>query len=145
MSLNNGKFSVMHHPSSNNTILRFRIAALLLFGNYLLALVAVGLLIPSLIAYNRQWIMVGLSLVILSLTFVVAQWMAASRSGCPLCSTPVLSPRSCVKHRRSRTALGSYRLRVALAILFKNRFRCPYCNETTALEIRERVRYENDR
>ena len=37
--------------------------------------------------------------------------------------------------------MGSHRLRVALAILFKNQFRCPYCNESTALELRHSPRH----
>ena len=38
---------------------------------------------------------------------------------------------------RCKKLMGSHRLRVALAILFRNRFRCPYCNESTALEIQQ--------
>jgi hypothetical protein len=44
-----------------------------------------------------------------------------------------------MKHPKARSVMGSHRLRVALAILFKNRFRCPYCNESTEMEIRERI------
>jgi len=40
-----------------------------------------------------------------------------------------------------RSVMGSHRLRVALAILFKNQFRCPYCNESTALELRHSPRH----
>ena len=41
--------------------------------------------------------------------------------------------------------MGSHRLRVALAILFKNRFRCPYCNETTALTPPAATHHAEDR
>ena len=34
-------------------------------------------------------------------------------------------------------------LRVALAILFKGSFRCPYCNEPTAMEVRDRTQYSS--
>ena len=58
----------------------------------------------------------------------------------PLVLTPVLASKDCAKHRRARTFLGSHRLRVALSILFKNTFRCPYCWEKSAMTVRSRRR-----
>jgi hypothetical protein len=127
----------MHRPRSTTAILRFRLAASLLVGNCLLALVAAGLLVRSLVTGNFQVTMVGASFVVLLLLLVVAQWIAAAGTRCPLCCTPVLAPMRCAKHRHARTFLGSHRLRVALAILCKNHFRCPYCHETTGLEVRD--------
>lgn len=127
----------MHHPRSHSAIWSFRIAAFLLVGNYLLALIAVGILIHSFFFDNRQWIMVGASLAIVCLFLVIAQWISASRTFCPLCKTPVLAPKACTKHRRSKTFMGSHRLLVAMGILFKSSFRCPYCNEPTAMELRK--------
>jgi hypothetical protein len=46
----------------------------------------------------------------------------------------------CAKHRKARRLLGSYPLRVAIAILFTAQFRRPYCNEPTAMDVRERIR-----
>lgn len=135
----------MHHPHSTSSVLRFRVAALLLFCNYLLALGTAVLLAHSMMNDNRRLAVIGAGLVILILFLVVVQWLAASRTGCPLCRTPVLAPRACMKHRRARTFFGSHRLRVALEILFKNRFRCPYCNEPTGMEIRETLRRPPDR
>ena len=127
----------MHRPRSSSAILRFRFAAFLLVGNCLFALVAVSLLVRSLMTQDFQWTMIGSGLVALILLLVIAQWIAATRTRCPLCCTPVLAPMRCAKHRRARMILGSHRLRVALAILFKNHFRCPFCNEVTALEVGE--------
>lgn len=135
----------MHHPRSNSEVLRFRIAAFLLLGNYLLALAIVSLLAHSMLTGNRGLTLIGSGLVIPGFVLLVIQWLVASRTGCPLCRTPVLAPKSCMKHRRARTILGSHRLRVALAILFKNRFRCPYCNEPTALELRETIHHSHPR
>lgn len=89
--------------------------------------------------------MIGVGLVIFSMALVIAQWIAASRTGCPLCRTPVLAPKACMKHRRARTVFGSHRMRVAFAILFKNRFRCPYCNESTVMEARETLHCSSPR
>jgi hypothetical protein len=127
----------MHRPHSNIAIQRFRLAAFLLVGNCLLALVAIGLLVHSLVSYNFQVTVLGMGFTSLMLLLVIAQWIAAAGTRCPLCCTPVLAPMRCAKHRHARTLLGSHRLRVALGILFKNHFRCPYCHETTGLEARE--------
>lgn len=42
-----------------------------------------------------------------------------------------------IKHRKARRLLGSYQLRVAFAVMFTDRFRCPCCNEHTALDVKE--------
>jgi hypothetical protein len=82
--------------------------------------------------------MIGMGVAALAVLVVIYQWIISSRTNCPLCMTPVLAAKKCAKHHHARTFLGSHRLRVALAILFKNCFRCPYCHEPTVLEVRER-------
>ena len=135
----------MHHPRSTSEILRFRFAAFMLLGNYLIAFLIIGLLAQSTLTYNFDLILIGLAFVILFFVLLVIQWIVASRTGCPLCRTPVLAPKSCIKHRRARSFLGSHRFRVALAVLFKNQFRCPYCNESTALKLRKTVHLSHSR
>lgn len=129
----------MHRPRSTSEIWRFRLAAFMLLGTYLLAFPIFGLLARATLTDNFELTLVGLALVIPTLVLLVIQWIVAAQTGCPLCRTPILAPRSCNKHRRAKTILGSYRLKVALAVMFKNRFRCPYCNEHTSLELRETV------
>jgi len=131
------RFPAMHHPHSTTAILRLRLAALLLVGNYMIALAAAGLLVQSAANSNQRMMMTGAGLLVLVLLMVVVQWIAASRACCPLCRTPVLSPKRCSKHRNARPLLGSHRLRVAAGILTRNQFRCPYCNEPTAMKVRE--------
>lgn len=99
-----------------------------------------GLIIVSLLANNRRLMVLGMVAGIICLVMIIAQWVAASSAGCPLCRTPVLAPMGCMKHRQARRLLGSYQLRVALAIMFTERFRCPYCNESTAMEVKETLR-----
>lgn len=135
----------MHHPRSTLEILRFRFVAFMLFGNYLLAFLIAGLMARSLLTDNFGLTLIGSALVILLFVLLGIQWTVASRAGCPLCRTPVLAPRFCTKHRLARTFLGSHRLRVALSVLFKNRFRCPYCNESTALQLGKRVHLAHSR
>lgn len=116
--------------------MRFRFAAILLLCSRLCAPVVTGMLAYAVVAGNRRLTIIAAGLAILAVVLVVLQWIAACRTGCPLCRTPVLAPKACMKHRRARTFFGSHRLRVALAILLRNRFRCPYCNESTSMELR---------
>ena len=49
-----------------------------------------------------------------------------------------LAHKACVMHRNTRRLFGSYRLRVAMAVVFLGWFRCPYCGEPTAIAVRHR-------
>jgi uncharacterized membrane protein len=140
-----GFSKIMHHPRSISAARRLRIASLLLLANRLLILAAAGMLLGSLATNNHRLMIIGSILVAISLVLIIAEWITASRAGCPLCRTPVLAPMGCVKHRKARRLLGSYKLRVALAIMFTERFRCPYCNEPTAMSVRETLRSSRPR
>lgn len=137
MTLSDPKF--MHHPRTISDVRRLRMASLLLLGNRLLIITAVGLLLVSFFANDKHMMIYGSILVGISFILIIAQWIAASHASCPLCRTPVLAPMGCVKHRKARRLMGSYKLRVALAIMFRERFRCPYCNEPTVMEVREKL------
>lgn len=128
----------MHCFQSNSTIVRFRVVSLLLTLNCLLIPVVAGLLIYSLIADDRQLILVAMGLGSAAIVVGVLQWMLATRTRCPLCMTPVLASKSCSKHRHARRFLGSFRLRVALAVLCRESFHCPYCHEQSAMQLRNR-------
>ena len=119
----------MHHLRSASAVLHFRIAAILLFVICLLAAVAAGLLVQSMWLGNFHLTMAGSGVAVVSLLLVIPLWTQVYHTNCPLCLTPVLAPRSCAKHRDARKLMGSHRLRVALAVLLRNQFRCPYCNE----------------
>lgn len=130
------KFHGMHHPHSVSAVIRFRFAAILLLCSRLCVPIAASLLVYAVVACNRHLTIIGAGLAVLAVLLVILQWIAACHTGCPLCRTPVLAPKACMKHRRARTFIGSHRLRVALAILLKSQFRCPYCNESTSMELR---------
>lgn len=128
----------MHRLKSTSTVYRFRLAAFLLCGKYLLFATTGVILIHALIDNNPE--LAELSVVLMGLTVLVAilQWLLAARTGCPLCLTPVLARKKCVTHRHAKTFLDSHRLRVALEILFCNSFHCPYCHEPTVMEARSK-------
>lgn len=131
----------MHRLRSKSSIYRFRLAALLLCVKCVLVPASLAMLGYSLFTHSNQLALISMGLVLVAALLAILQWIAAARTGCPLCSTPVLAKKRCMKHRHARSFLGSYRLRVAISILFKNTFRCPYCHEPTVLEVRERTRH----
>jgi hypothetical protein len=130
----------MHHPCSISAARLLRIASFLLLGSRLMIPIAAGLILVSLLYGNHRLMIYGVGVALISVGLIVAQWIAAFHAGCPLCRTPVLAPLGCMRHRKARRLLGSYQLRVALSIMFTERFRCPYCNESTAMDVRERFR-----
>lgn len=130
----------MHRLPSKHSIRRLRLAAILLSSGYLLCPVAACLLAQFFITDDRRIAETGIGLIVLTFVLVILQWCVATRANCPLCLTPVLATKGCAKHRQARSFLGSHRLRVALDILFRNSFRCPYCDESTTLRVRPRKR-----
>ena len=104
----------------------------------MLGVSAAGVLAYSIAVGDRGLASIGICLLVLAGLVVLLQWLIATRANCPLCMTPVLGNKECAKHRSARTVLGSHRLRVALAVLCLNRFRCPYCGEHC--EVKARIR-----
>ena len=87
---------------------------------------------------ERRWfvcagVSVGIVLFCLAVNFALS-----SRLRCPLCMVPPMQNRGCSKHRTATRMLGSYRLKVATSIMFKDSFRCPYCGEPTSMQVRQR-------
>jgi len=125
----------MHRYQSNTSIRRLRLAAVLMCVRCLLSLVSVGVLMWSLISFDFKLATVGIDLVALTVVVGILQWLPAASTHCPLCRTTVLAGSGCAKHRRVRRILGSHRLPVALSIVFRKSFVCPYCHEQTSLKI----------
>jgi hypothetical protein len=69
-------------------------------------------------------------------TLLMLYFISAAHSKCPLCRSGPMSSNRCVKNRQATKVLGSYRLSVVLDVLFLNRYRCPYCGESTRLKVR---------
>jgi cytochrome bd-type quinol oxidase subunit 1 len=128
----------MHRFQSKSVIRRFKLAAYLLCLKCIMCPVAAAILIYSLVKNDRDLTIISIGLIGLTLIVIILQWLVSERTRCPLCMTPVLASKACAKHRKARPFLGSYRLRVALGILFRDSFFCPYCHEPTAMEVRTR-------
>lgn len=128
----------MHRLPHRSAVVRFRLASLFIVLAMLLILSAVILLLAGMVRQINDWVLIGGIFIGTALLLLLIQWIMSSRARCPLCVVQPLQRRACSKHREARRLLGSYRLRVALSILFRGWFRCPYCNEPTAMEVRQR-------
>lgn len=121
----------MHKLPNKSSIIRFRISAALFCLKTLLIIATITVYAWAFATHDRQLAMIGLWLTgAVVLLFPIRQAIAESCQ-CPLCRVAVLSPKGCSKNTKAKSFIGSYRLRVALQILLKNCFCCPYCNETT--------------
>lgn len=128
----------MHRFQSQSTIIRLKFAAFFICLRWILVPTSAGVLIYSLVRHDIRMTWIAMGLGAATLLVVFTHWVLASKTRCPLCMTPVLATKQCAKHRHAKTALGSHRLRVALAVLIKGRFYCPYCNEPSMLQVRQR-------
>lgn len=129
----------MHRFPSKSVIHRFRIAALLFILRSLLLVFGVPLLLWSMLMHIQEWFFVAVCMLAMFPLLIVVQWIVASKARCPLCFAQPLVQRGCVKNRKARRFLMSYRLQVAITSLFLGYFRCPYCGEPSEMKARERV------
>ena len=126
----------MHKLPNKFSIIRFRVAALLACVNNLLISATIVVLAYSYVTHVQEFAIIGLKLAASIAILFPIRLAITSTCQCPLCRVPVLAGKACSKSTKAKSFLGSYRLRVALQILLKNRFRCPYCNETTEIKSR---------
>lgn len=126
----------MHRFHSSSAINRIRLVSVLLCLKYVGAAAATSLVVYSLVEDNGERLVAGAVIGVAAFLALLTEWMFAEKTRCPLCLTPVLKEKSCSKHRHAKTFLGSFRLRVALAVMVKGSFRCPYCNEPSVLKVR---------
>lgn len=135
----------MHSLPHGEQLFRYRVTAVLLLLKWLIIPAALVFLGYSLV--HAHWNQVGgdwnhvylaLGLMGFALALLIVQWVLAARCRCPLCLGPPLARKACVKHRSATRLFGSYRLRVAHSIVWKGCFRCPFCGETTVMQVRQR-------
>ena len=81
-------------------------------------------------SYDEQLVYCGVAGIVAWVISVAAFFFRGSSLKCPLCMSPVWGKRMCQKHTKAKRALGvSYRLGIATSVVFRNRYRCPYCGE----------------
>jgi hypothetical protein len=130
----------MHRLPSQSAVTRFKVASWLMVLLFILLLATPGVLLQSLFTADRSLAFLALGLMGGTVAVAIIQWAVATRARCPLCHAKSIARNGCSKHRNARPLFGSYRLRVAVSIIFQNKFRCPYCGESTAAKAREAAR-----
>lgn len=133
----------MHRFPSKSVILKLRIAALLFILRCALPALGFPLLLWSMLMDDRGNFIVAVGMLAFFLPVVFLQWILATGARCPLCFAQPLVRSGCVKNRKARRLLFSYRLHVSLSALAKGHFRCPYCGEPVQMKSRERAPMEN--
>jgi hypothetical protein len=130
----------MHRLPFKISVVKFRVAAILLLVELAAFVAALGLLGYSVLLQRIELAYVGLDLLCLALLAALVQWIVGTGARCPLCRVPSLSSSQCSKNRKARHVMGSHRLYVALAVIVRGYFHCPYCGELTSIEVRQRLR-----
>lgn len=128
----------MHRLPSRAALVRFKLSAWFFILGFLLLIGGLGYLGWSVFIAHNTHIITASSIIGGGVVCVIIQWISAARARCPLCLTPSMARKNCSKNRAAKRLLGSYRMKVATSIILHNHFRCPYCNEPTALEVRQR-------
>ena len=128
----------MHQLRSHSLLRAYRLAALLFCLKFLLLIL--GGIVLAYAGWENSWriALLGCGLGAASIVASISRILLAGFVRCPLCAAAVFSPLGSTKHSKARKFLGSYRLPVALSILFRNHFLCPYCHEPTAMQVRPR-------
>lgn len=129
----------MHRLPSYSSVLRFRVASILLLLAALGLPTGLGFLAAGMLNDVRSEVFLGIYVLAGALVVFLIQLFVASRARCPLCTIPPLLKKGCQKNRRAKRCFGSYRLRVACGVVFQGAFNCPYCGEPTKLMVRERA------
>ncbi len=130
----------MHRLSSHYALRRFRFASLGILLMVLCLPVAAGFFVNGLLLKDVALLRIA-GLVLLGSVFLKAlTYIISGRLKCPLCMAAPLRKLGCIKHKSAGTFFGSHQMEVAVCVLFKDKFRCPYCGETTGMQVRERRR-----
>lgn len=128
----------MHKLPNQTSVVRFRFAAILLVAKWLLFSSTLIILGYSVLTDARELAYLAMGLFAVAMTVWFTHSVISQRTKCPLCLAPSFSHQLHAKSKRATHFLGSYPLLVALSVVFRGSFRCPYCGEPTALKARQR-------
>ncbi len=120
----------MHRHKFARTLRSLKFSAWHLILNILLGFGAVIVFIYSVLIEQQLWNTPGGFIIVLWLASALLFFIRRFSVRCPLCVVSPWINQKCQRNRKVKKALGvSYRLRVALAIIFRDSYRCPYCGE----------------
>lgn len=120
----------MHKHRTSKAVRRLNLTALHFMFNILLAIGGLSCLSYGLISNIRLWQISAGCVLGFWLFSVFLFFIRQSILRCPLCMVPLWGNQKCKKNSKMKPALGiSYRLGTACSIIFRGRYRCPYCGE----------------
>ena len=124
------EFTLMHRQFSHSTIWSLRLGSLHFIANIFVLILGAFLLTIGVITHADKYALygfLGLSFGVLS---VMVFKLCCSAITCPVCVSRIWANTGCRKHQKSKKFMGlSYRLRIAMKILTRQPYRCPYCAE----------------
>lgn len=130
----------MHRLPNPGSVRRFRLVALCVFLKWLLLAGGAPLMAYAMMVDRKDLSYIALGMMGGAGLTSIGHWIAGARARCPLCFVPSFSHQQQSKSRRAYHFLGSYRIFVALSVLFRGWFHCAYCGENTAMEARKKNR-----
>lgn len=120
----------MHHQRSARSLRLLRVGAYHFLLNILIGSSAICGVAYGAWMLEERVVYLGVAGAILWALSTCVFFFKGLSLKCPLCMNQVWAGRKCQKHSKAKPALGlSYRLGVAISIVFKGRYRCPYCGE----------------
>ncbi len=140
MSLFFSAHLIMHRLSSYLILRRFRIVSFFLLLMFLTIPVSIGVLGYGVFSKNIDLMRLAGMIFGLGICLKMLIYIMSARVKCPLCLGATFRNLGCTRHKSAVKLLGSYQADVAVSVLFKGKFRCPYCGERTMMQVRDRRR-----
>ena len=128
----------MHQLPTQGIVRRYRFAALCVVLKWVLIAASAPLLIYAVLTDHKDIALISIGLMLGAGFATIAHLIAGMRARCPLCFVPSFSHQQQSKSSRALHVLGSYRVFVAISVLLRGWFQCPYCGENTAMKARQK-------
>ena len=128
----------MHSYRSKRPIFWLRLCALMYPLVLLSFLALAGFIVYAFLHSSVEMMYQVLYGMGICVALLLVYFISSAHSKCPLCRSGPMSSKRCAKHRLATKVLGSHRLSVVLGVLFLNRYRCPYCGESTRLKVKDK-------
>lgn len=119
----------MHHLRHRGMVRSLKLSSLFFVLRTISAITFFGLLIFYFVFEIEMRYEVILAPISLTALFSIFNLVSATKCRCQLCQASMMLPLRCTKNSKARPFFGSYRLRIALGVLFKDSYRCTACGE----------------
>jgi hypothetical protein len=129
----------MYYLPNRTVVKRFRFAAFLVLVKWLLITTAFPMFVYALQVERREMSYLAIGLMALAGLVCISHWLVGARARCPMCLVPSFSHKKMAKSAKAGHFMGSYRFFVALGVIFRGCFHCPYCAENVAVQIHRRL------